>query len=129
KYKDLKFGERLVNNINEFEVFTRFYLQLYPELADRIKPTKFAGGWQSVLRYVANWGEATPKSEQLWLAMEDLWVQRAVLEPIKVVNDEIKAFQPVDEPGSTPLKKKFRNRVWELTLEVADPPANNRGGE
>jgi hypothetical protein len=120
KYKDLKFGETLKETVDEFQVFTRNYIEQYEELAQSIRPTRFAGGWRSVLRYVANWGEVTPRSEQIWLALEDLWVQRAMLDPINVVNQETATFTPVPDPQSTPLKRKFRSRIWDLTLEVAD---------
>ena len=66
----------------------------------------------------------TPKSEQIWLALEDIWVQRAMLEPIREVNDNTAAFTPVADPKSTPLKKQFRSRIWDLTIEVADPGPN-----
>src|SRR5205823_3154626 len=54
-------------------------------MADRLWPTQFLGGWQSVLRHVNGndsngygWGQGTPMSAEVWLALEDLWVQRSL---------------------------------------------------
>lgn len=124
KYQDLKFGERLVETTNEFEVFTRNYPEMFTEMAAKVRPTRFAGGWQSVLRHVSNWGQQTPRSNQLWMALEDVWVQRAMLEPIKEVNTEIATFTLVPGQERTPLKRRFSSRVWELNIEVVDQGQN-----
>src|SRR5579883_2545136 len=121
KYAGLKFGDNLKETSNEFEVFKGTYLGLFRDMAATIRPTQFAGGsWQSVLRYVRDWGTLTPRSEQIWLALEDVWVERALLKPIQVVNESTATFTPLADPQSAPLKRKFRSRVWDLTLEVAD---------
>ena len=66
--------------------------------------------------------------------MEDIWVQRLMLEAIKSVNEQIGEFsrvkyvkngQPIDDPDPNnptgpkdPLRRKFHSRVWDVTLEV-----------
>jgi hypothetical protein len=120
KYADLKYGDRLRETSNEFEDFKSNYHEMFRQMAGRVKPTRFAGEWISVLRWVSDWGQRVPTPEQIWVAMEDVWIQRALLEPIKTVNDQTAAFALVPDAKDTPLKRHFRSRVWDLTLEVAD---------
>ena len=103
-------------------------------MADTIAPTQFNGGWERILRYVNDWGQKTLVSDQIWLMMEDIWVQRSMLEAIKSVNEQIGEFsrvkyvkngQPIDDPDPNnptgpqgSLAAKFHSRVWDVTLEV-----------
>ena len=101
-------------------------------MAESIAPTQFLGGWERILRHVNVWGSRALTSDQVWLMMEDIWVQRSMLDAVKTVNDQMGAFRRVkyedksgviDEPASdkgpnNPLKRKFRSRIWEVTLEV-----------
>ncbi|MBA4062875.1 MAG: hypothetical protein C0501_04050 [Isosphaera sp.] len=104
-------------------------------MADTIAPTQFKGGWRSVLRYVDPFPvEAELTSEQIWLLMEDIWVQRSLLDAVRSVNAQMARFdrvkyekdgQTIDDPdpkGSAkdPLRRKFKSRVWEVELEVAE---------
>ncbi len=130
-YETKKFGEPL----KEFDetAAERFreknaYQILFQQASDNILPTRIVGGWQSGLRWVSAWGEKKPSSNQIWLLMEDLWIQRAMLEPIRVVNESITQFELV--PGSSgsqppPLNRKFQNRIWEIELEVKNGPNNS----
>ncbi|MGL6074103.1 MAG: hypothetical protein ACRC8S_08080 [Fimbriiglobus sp.] len=118
--KYTKFGEPLPNTNNEQSEFKReaTYESVYNEMADSIKPTVFRGdSWRNVLRYVSAWGESKPTEPQIWLALEDMWVQRGLLEPIKAINEDVYAFSPVDD-GKNLFKRKFRSKVWELELEI-----------
>ncbi len=146
RLEDVKFGDVIVNTEDQFGEFRKdsFYRSLYSDagtgtpgkngMADRVAPTQFNGGWQSILRYVNSWSEIKPTSEQIWLLMEDVWVQRSLLEAVKAVNDQMSEFsrvkyekapgQVIDDPdgknGPTdPLRRKFRSRTWEVSLEVA----------
>ncbi|HEY3787792.1 MAG TPA: hypothetical protein VGL71_03010, partial [Urbifossiella sp.] len=108
-------------------------------MADKVYPTEFAGGWQNVLRHIKypstgpnGWGQATPRSEFLWLALEDIWVQRAMLDAVKSVNDQIGAFTRdvyLDTSGTkveNNLERAFTSRVWDLKLKAAPRPGDNR---
>jgi hypothetical protein len=133
-----KFGAKMETLHNQaFEDFKNrdVYEAAYDRVAEEIKPTTFPGGsWRRVLRYVSNWTEKYPTSDQIWLALEDLWVQRGLLLPVKEVNAAASKFELVKAPAGPdgkqadppPLKRTFRNRVWELELEVptTGPHAN-----
>ena len=98
------------------------YRESYVRLASSISPTRFDGaGWSSVLRHVTNWGNGRPEWNLFWLALEDFWIQRALLKPISEVNDKAAAFEIVKPAAGsdTPLKRKFQNRTWEIDIEVA----------
>jgi hypothetical protein len=130
----VKFGTT-IPNVDALENFTKkdVYEAAYEEVATIIRPTTFPGGrWQSVLRYVSNWPKR-PDSKQVWLALEDLWVQKGLLMPVKAINDEAAKFELVRPAGADgkpteppPLKRTFVSRVWRLDLEVptTGPKAN-----
>jgi len=145
RLEDLKFGDPIPNNADQYAAFKSpsLYLAMYSNadpkqgrsgtgIADQLAPTQFLGGWQSVLRHVAAFPERQLTSEQIWLLMEDYWVQRALLLDLKGVNDQIAAFTPVryedngqviDDPQNpqgpqNPLRRRFQSRIWEVTLEV-----------
>ena len=127
EYNELKFGDPLKDYSDyKADVFRRetVYKEVYEQMAASIAPTKFAGSWQAVLgeHFVANWGDKKPDSRQLWLAMENIWVQRALLAPIKQVNDTAAIFKLVDV-AAPPLSRAFENRIWRLSLDVVDQGA------
>ncbi len=90
--------------------------------------TAFKDGWQKVLRYVKNdrgdvgW---KPKAEveEVWLAQEDFWVQRALLRSIKAANDTLARLAPVEgaaKPDKDELfRQRFANPYWQLEIAVA----------
>lgn len=127
KAQILKFGDPLPNDNFQFQAFTdqSVYLKAYETEAKSVEPTQFLGGsWRSVLRVIPNWTEKQPDSWMIWLALEDLWVQRGVLEPIRTVTQQAGAFDPIDEKGTDGkpvppgLKRSFVSRLWQLDLEV-----------
>ena len=144
----LKFGDRIPDDLGEDGEFKKpeIYLAEFsnpnlrdparePEkrtgMADRIYPTTFAGsGWSSVLRHVqagpGGWGDFKPTSEQLWLALEDIWVQRAMLSAISSVNDQIGEFVLSPKAEDAKLDRAFSSRIWYLTIKAAQRPGDNR---
>jgi hypothetical protein len=166
---NLKFGDPLPNNEGEFDEFREptVYLNEYSSLrgkgvtadakgtgmADRLAPTQFLGGWQAQLRYVSTWKDGAIDPNELWLAMEDLWVQRSLLSAVKAVNDDSAAFRRAkreangtytvdatfDEDGykieggrraATPDEQKtkaaFRSRTWAVELEAVTEGTSRR---
>ncbi|HUR53126.1 MAG TPA: hypothetical protein VMZ71_03270 [Gemmataceae bacterium] len=128
---DLKFGDPVPNDEGERDEFGKreVYLAEYSNksgtgMADRVAPTQFLGSWQQVLRHVGggNWGVRAINSDQIWLALEDIWVERSILNAVKSVNDQIGAFERVTKDAAglavpdDKLRRKFASRVWEIEL-------------
>ena len=122
-----KFGETMTEENSEFTLFKRpdVYEAAYVTLAESIKPTQYLGSWRSVLRYVSGWGDRRPSAAQIWLALEDLWVQTAALKPVQAVNAAGTTFTPVG-PTTDPFKRAFQSRLWKVDIEVptTGPEAN-----
>lgn len=131
RYDDLKFGSPLKGfDESAAEKFRQqgVYEAMHAAIASKVTPTKMTTGWKNTLRWVNNWGEKKPESRQMWLVMEDFWIQRAMLEPIKVVNDSLSRFDMVKDNNQPPPpnQRKFVSRIWELELEVKDQPNGGR---
>jgi len=131
RYDDLKFGAALKGfDESAAEKFRQqgVYEAMHVAIASKVAPTKMTTGWKNTLRWVNNWGEKKPESRQMWLVMEDFWIQRAMLEPIKVVNDSLSRFDMVKENNQLPPpnQRKFVSRIWELDLEVKEQPSGGR---
>ncbi len=77
-------------------------------------------GWQAVLRHVTDWGTtAKPTVPELWLALEDFWVQRELLAVVERTNKALTQFEPEFAFWNyNPLKRTFVSRLWHLDLEV-----------
>ena len=115
-----KFGEKMQVFNDELSTFKTktIYEGVYDRLAESVKPTLFPNNnWRGVLRHVTDWTEKAPTQNQVWLALEDMWVQKGLLDPVVAVNTAAAVFVPQDD-GKDPLKRKFRSRVWDLDLEV-----------
>ena len=126
----LKFGDPILVNESELapQTLLKAFDEGYKRMARDIAPARFTSGdWKSTLRYVSNWGtRTTVEVPWMWMALEDYWVQRAILLPIKQFIDDASLFAdvtPKPEKGveDNPLNRTFRNRAWELKLEVGDP--------
>src|SRR5262249_25604658 len=89
-------------------------------MADVMAPTKFRNGWQSVLRHVTanGFGPKQLTSEQIWLMMEDIWIQRGLLDALRSVNTQMAAFTLDQDKANELLHRTFRNRTWEIELWV-----------
>lgn len=130
--EQLKFGATIPDPEGEYTEFQKpeIYLAEFSNgktgMADRIAPTTFNGGWERILRHVAanGWGQTKPTSEQLWLALEDIWVQRAMLAQVQAVNDQIGTFRKAplldanNQSVETELHRAFESRIWRVELKV-----------
>jgi hypothetical protein len=118
KLNKLKFGDDIPDRtIRQQFSDNEKYITEYEALADSIEPMQFNGGWRKVLRYVVNW-PLVPTYEDIWLAMEDIWVQRGLVQAIDQVNREAATFQIVKSGKDDPFHRKFQSRIWELDLWV-----------
>ena len=130
--RDLKFGDPIPEKQPE-SVRSQFrernvYEAEYSKLIKKLEPMQFKDGWQKVLRHVETFGKV-PDAEDMWLAMEDLWVQREVLLALHKINADAATFTRVTtkrDGSPAPDEKKHRIfqsgpeklRIWELDLRV-----------
>lgn len=77
-------------------------------------------GWQAVLRHVTEWGTTNkPTIPELWLALEDIWVQRELLAIVARTNTALTKFEPeFSFWNHSPLNRTFTSRLWSINLEV-----------
>lgn len=139
--RGLRFGDKLPNDRDEDQEFRKkeVYWTRYDTMAKSVSPTTFAGdAWETVLRHVGlnSWTAVKLTSEQIWLLLEDIWVQESLLSAISAVDAQMAEFTRVkferdgvviDDPAndkkdlkgpSDPLRRKFRSRIWDIELEV-----------
>ena len=125
--KKFRFGEEIREELQVLELFQRagakLYLDEYEQLVKTLEPMQFRDkDWKVVLtRDKQNWLNR-PDSEDVWLAMENLWVQRELLLAVHKVNADAAAFRLVASPDNKDDKKHrlFRSRTWELELWIED---------
>ncbi len=120
KVQGLTFGDN-ISNASLLEAFKTQLGKEYENLAKAIAPMQFNTGWPAVLRHVAAW-RLTPESEEVWLALEDLWVQREIVQTIAKINEKAAKFDPLtpaEDPSKT-RKRSFQNRTWKVDLEIVD---------
>jgi hypothetical protein len=102
----LFFGDPINDQDRNMFMQASVYLGEYDRLPDVILPTEFPErNWRSVLRYVTDF-KTMPTPEEVWLALEDLCVQREVLRDIHAVNQMLAEFLPVPMPPKEPAKPK-----------------------
>jgi hypothetical protein len=100
-----------------------------PELA---APVEFHGGWEKVIQPAKGWTVENPPSvEECWLAQEDLWVKRELLDVIKTTLDNVRNFVNVADSKEFPKREDLpegskrqvlRNGNWELDLITEPDP-------
>lgn len=120
----LKFGDAflLVDQVTAPPVLKETFEKGYTKLGESIAPTRFAtGNYLTTLRTVTDWGGKPVEPAPFWLALEDYWVQRGLLQPITRLNATAALFTNVTpkDAKDADLKRTFRTRTWELELEVA----------
>ena len=120
KVQGLTFGDN-ISNASLLEAFKTQLGKEYENLAKAIAPMQFNNGWQAVLRHVAAW-RLTPESEEVWLALEDLWVQREIVQTVAKINEKAAKFDqlnPAEDPSKS-RKRSFQNRTWKADLEIVE---------
>ena len=126
--KNLKFGDEISDRASVRLQFRdpAVYHAEYDKLIEELKPMTFRDDWKRVLSYAEKMPKR-PSSEDMWLAMEDLWIQRDILTAIDKVNLDAAKFKKVDfkNPDGSPKKddpkhRLFRSRNWEADLQIVD---------
>jgi hypothetical protein len=120
--KDFSFGdEKLDDTSNTYVTLRSQYIKAYREeftnLEKDIEPLQMFPSMEDLLKPIPASEKRPPTAEDIWLSMEDLWVQRLVIEAISNVNTEAAEFNLVSDPADK-LKRKFKSRIWEIDLEI-----------
>jgi hypothetical protein len=118
-------GTELLSLFARKEVYADYVTNIY-EKEVPIAPTWYGdheeGTWKDILRWVPSWKD--PDDEEIWLSMEDTWVQRELLRAIKQTNEGVAWFTPTDQgpaaqpSAEAPRKRSFRNPYWQLDLDL-----------
>jgi hypothetical protein len=109
-------------------IFERTYSDYVAKVYDNlIAPTEYVGAdgsWRGLLRYVPEWKDRPVDSEDLWLSMEDIWVQRELLNVIVETNKVAATFASVEPPkkdADVPAgAKSFQSPYWRIDLWLVE---------
>jgi hypothetical protein len=120
KVKDKKFGADISDD--KFLVaFRDHFAKEYAALASEVEPLQFAGGWTSVLRYVPVW-KKNPDSEDVWLAVEDFWIQKELIAALNDVNKDAAKLVYFKQDKDSLRSRTFYNRIWQVDLQLVEHP-------
>jgi hypothetical protein len=132
KLNDAPFGSPInADDLSEYggTLYHEYLTSL--KLPEIVKPAEFNGDWTRVIRPVAKWSvHPPPTAEECWLAQEDLWVKRELLEIIQRTLDATRIFkdvQPDKDAKLEPLpeggkRQLLRNANWEFDLITETDP-------
>jgi hypothetical protein len=125
--KDLKFGAAISDALSTRRQFEGHYQEEYKKLIKELEPMQFRGRWEDMLRYKEKFGRV-PDSEDMWLAMEDLWVQREILRRVAEVNTAAARFEIVraEDSKDDPKHRIFKSRNWQLDLKMTEKDTDRR---
>ncbi len=134
-----KFGDPLPNSRGEYDDFQRLYRSQFSTIkkdgtggpgtgmADRIAPTQFYGGWERVLRHVTDFGAQQLTSDQVWLMMEDLWVERSFLDAVGSINAEMATFhRAIRKDGNVQIDPSFNEGGYKIRVDRSGKPVIDR---
>jgi hypothetical protein len=89
---------------------------------------QYKGGPGNILRFVTTaeggWTKSPPELDEVWLAQEDIWVQRELLRIVRDCNDTFAACREVGEEDATKPKeepKKQAEPAKEESKKQAEP--------
>jgi hypothetical protein len=88
---------------------------------------QFQGGdWKNVVHYVPKWigreSQSVPSSQEIWLAQEDYWVQRELLQVVRDTNDGVAIYEKAPEAPKLAAgeidRQIFVNPRWKLDITL-----------
>jgi hypothetical protein len=99
-----------------------FIKSQYDKMVQRA-PTQFpADDWRGTIRYVKDSDWVRPiDSDDVWLSLEDFWVQYQLLDVIQKTNEVASTFIPVTPPADAKIPKgavSYQNPYWRLDLWI-----------
>ena len=134
KLKDAYFGDPIDTRLRADYTKEEQYASQIDPIIDLVQPVSStgdgvvqcaSGNWNSFLQ-TADWtSNPTPSTEEIWLAQEDLWVQRELLRIVREANDSVATFKKLE--GAPPVDKSkneidhqiFVNPTWRIDLVLS----------
>jgi hypothetical protein len=119
------FGDKVDENDRAVFREDGVYHEEYRRISTMIAPTEFLDkDWSKVLhQHVAQFSKL-PSSEDCWLALENLCVQREVLRDIQAVNQLLAGFLPVPTPpaddADADVKAKYAAEKAKIDAELRE---------
>ncbi len=94
-----------------------------------IAPVEMRGGFQAIMAPVSWIPNEAPTREEIWLAQEDFWVKKDLLDVVRAVVDGEARMEPVKIDPKEPLpegldpkkvlsRHRYRNHIWEIDLII-----------
>jgi hypothetical protein len=124
----LYFGDVINDELCSQYAQERNYQAQLLDIVKLAEPTEFKGGWEGVIRHVQKWERSLPTPEEVWLAAEDLWAQRELLQVIREANRFMATYKPADGAGAPDkangevARQRFQNPYWQLDLTLVKKP-------
>lgn len=125
RLKNAYFGDELSDYQERVFYARNLYLKQFEEFDDKLAPAEYKDGVERVITRIYDWKD--PKSMELWLAQEDFWVKREVVDAIREALHSVARFTvlPLDPknpkdavPQGALARYRLRNPNWELDLIV-----------
>jgi hypothetical protein len=133
KMKNAYFGDLIDSRLRaEFTKEDQYASQIDP-IVEVVQPVNSrgegavqcgTGNWATFLQ-TADWSnDPTPSAEEIWLAQEDLWVQRELLRVVREANDSVARLKKLDNPPKTEKAQQeidhqiFANPTWRIEVAL-----------
>jgi hypothetical protein len=132
--KDAYFGDRIDSRLRADYTKDDQYASQIDPIIEIVQPVNSrgegavqcggTGNWATFLR-TADWSnDPTPSAEEIWLAQEDLWVQRELLRVIREANDSVARLKKLDNPPAVDKAQQeidhqvFANPTWRIEVAL-----------
>jgi hypothetical protein len=134
-YPDDPWGSDVNEELNNLTRFREVYQRQFTGLEEDWRqntPIEFLGGFPAVFPQ-QEWNPGSTKAEaptreEAWLAQENFWVRREMLDTVKSAQDSIARFkeEPADKKDTLPkevkARKVFTSPYWRLQLDLVENP-------
>jgi hypothetical protein len=128
--KDAYFGDRIDSRLRADYTKDDQYASQIDPIVEIVQPVNSrgegavqcggTGTWATFLQ-TADWSsDPTPSAEEIWLAQENLWVQRELLRVVREANDSVARLKKLDNPpkidkGQQEIDHQvFANPTWRI---------------
>jgi hypothetical protein len=133
KMKDAYFGDQVDSRLRADYTKDDQYASQIDPIVEIVQPVNSrgegavqcaTGNWATFLQ-TADWSsDPTPSAEEIWLAQEDLWVQRELLRIVREANDSVARLKKLDNPPKIDKAQQeidhqtFANPTWRIEVAL-----------